>query len=157
MLNLEELAKFLVKAKVQTYAGDGKEIKPQRPGFKELEYKEGDWDYRDSYSGFFMAPGQEIVRFRNKPVWAMAYSGGMIKDYKKLLLAKRTFSFLKEALALVPLNAPFRGPKKLTKKNWKYINSIKGDLTDFKGNEKIYHNNKLIFEQNYIGGLIINK
>ena len=55
-IDLEQLAKFLVKAKVQTYASDGKEIEPQRPGFKELEFKEEDWEYRDSYAGFFFAP-----------------------------------------------------------------------------------------------------
>ena len=37
-INLKELAVFLVTAKTKTYAGDGNEIDPQRPGFRELEY-----------------------------------------------------------------------------------------------------------------------
>jgi len=75
-LNLKELAKFLVKAKMGTYAADGAEVSPQRPEFKELEFIEGDWEYRDSYAGFFFAPGQEVVRYKRKPVWIMSYHGG---------------------------------------------------------------------------------
>ena len=102
MKNLIELKQFLVKAKTCTYADEGKEVKPQRPGFKELEFLKGDWKYRDSYSGFFMAPGQEIVSFKGQPVWAMAYSGGMVKDHRKDKdFAKQTFTFLKKALLRV--------------------------------------------------------
>src|SRR3989344_4745673 len=81
MINLEELAKFLVRAKKATYAGEGMEATPERPGFKELEFIEGDWIYRDSYVGFFRAPGQEVVRFRGEPVWTMSYDGGMMLDF----------------------------------------------------------------------------
>ena len=48
-IDIDALAGFLVKAKRQTYAGNGKEIAPQRPGFRELEYKKDDWEYRDSF------------------------------------------------------------------------------------------------------------
>ena len=41
-IDLKKLAKFLVKAKINTYAGGGREVSPQRPGFKELEFIEGD-------------------------------------------------------------------------------------------------------------------
>lgn len=53
-IGIKELAKFLVKAKKQTYAGEGKEIIPERPDFKELEYSEDNYNYRDSYTGFFL-------------------------------------------------------------------------------------------------------
>ncbi len=67
-IDLTELKKFLVEAKKHTYAGGGKETTPQRPGFIELEFSKGSWYYRDSYCGFFQAPGQEVVRFNGKPV-----------------------------------------------------------------------------------------
>ena len=64
-IDINQLKQFLVKAKKATYANESaKEITPERPGFKELEYKEGIWSYRDSYSGFSLSlttscPGAE--------------------------------------------------------------------------------------------------
>ena len=34
-------------------------------------------------------------------------------------------------------------------------NDFKGDTKDFIGNEKIYYQDQLVFEQNFIGGIII--
>ncbi len=155
---LEHLAQFLVRAKKHTYAGDGREVPPERPGFKELEYKEGDWEYRDSYAGFYFAPGQEIVRYQCIPRWAMAYSGGMRPEYhKNREFAKQTFAFLKRALLLVDESMPFRGPTHFQDGDYKYIFEVTGDITDFNGVEHIFCNNHYVFEQSCMGGLIINK
>ena len=158
-INLKELSSFLVKAKTKTYAAvDSQEISSQRPGFKELEFLEEDWNYRDSYAGFFMAPGQEIVYFKNNPTWAMAYSGGMIPEFHgDLDFAKQTFNFLKKALSKVEESRPFRGPENLKEGDWEYVDSTKGDITDFIGTERILYKGKEVFKQNYIGGLIISK
>ncbi|MBU2615581.1 MAG: hypothetical protein KKC19_00590 [Nanoarchaeota archaeon] len=97
-LDLGGLARFLVRAKIESYAGNGREVTSERPGFKELEFAEGDWNYRDSYVGFFMAPGQEIARFQGSPVWAMSYNGGMLPDYRNHVgYAKEVFTFLKKS------------------------------------------------------------
>jgi len=155
---LEELAKFLVKAKTNTYAAGGKEIAPQRPGFKELEFSEGDWKYRDSYAGFYFAPGQEIVRFKEQPIWTMAYSGGMLPEHHGHQdLAKLTFAFLKKALMLVKESKPFRGPDKFDEAGFAYLALNEGDITEFKGVELIWQKGNLVFKQNYIGGLIVPK
>lgn len=159
-IDLKELAQFLVRAKKATYAGEGREVTPERPGFKELEYKEGIWSYRDSYSGFYMAPGQEVVRLEDKPVWAMAYCGGMseklVGDFD---MAKETFGFLKDMLKQVNNSAPFRGPVGITdgEKGLRYTNSFRGNITDFIGEEQIIAKHATIFAQNYMGGLIIGK
>lgn len=156
--NLNQLAKFLVKAKTQTYASDGKEITAQRPGFSELEFKDGDFEYRDSYSGFFQAPGQEVVRYKGEPAWVMAYSGGMEKKYHgNVEFAKKTFSFLKQALLKVEELKPFRGPDNLKEGDWEYINKTEGDITNFRGQEYILYKGEKVFVQDYIGGLIIEK
>jgi len=157
-IDFEELANFLVRAKKQAYAGDGNEIPPQRPGFKELEYVEGDMEYRDSYSGFYFAPGQEVVRFQGRPVWAMSYSGGMRPEYHgQRDFAKQTFMFLKRALSNVKGSRPFRGPENLIDGEWQYTDSSEGDITDFKGTEHIFFMGKEVFMQCYIGGLIVPK
>lgn len=157
-INPKEFAKFLVRAKTNSYAGDGKELAPQRPDFRELEYKEGDLEYRDSYAGFFMAPGQEIVRHNGKPIWAMAYAGGMIPEFRNdKEFAIKTFSILKKALMRVEESRPFRGPNNLKEGDWEYKDKSEGDITDFKGTEHIYYKGKEVFRQSYIGGLVIDK
>lgn len=157
-MDLKELAKFLVKAKQQTYAGEGKEITPQRPDFKELKYSEGNYDYRDSYSGFFYAPGQEVVRFKRVPIWALAYSGGMKPEYSgDVEFAEKVFTFLKKSLFRVTEDIPFRGPKRFKEGDFEYINEIKGDIANFIGHEKILFKRKEVFSQDYIGGLIVHK
>ena len=82
-MQVDELAEFLVRAKIAAYAGDSAEVEAERPSFKELEYEEGPWYYRDSYTGYFCAPGQEIVRYEGSPVWHMCYSGGMRENFRE--------------------------------------------------------------------------
>lgn len=175
-INLKGMIDFIVKAKTQSYAGDGKPVRTERRGFKELVFKEGPWEYRDSYAGFYCAPGQEVVRFNGKlvPVWVMSYSGGMTDKYLgDVDFSKRTFDFLKAALSKIQEDSPFRGPNvfeavdKLSLFNtsfWYYSNESQGDVTDFRGAEKIEHsfhggivNRETVFRQEYIGGLVFPK
>ena len=157
-VDLKILAKFLVKAKKQTYAGEGREITPERPSFKELEYSEDNYTYRDSYTGFFSAPGQEVVRFNGIPTWSMSYSGGMKSEYHKdTSFAEKVFEFLKKALMMVTEDIPFRGPKNFKEGDFEYVNKVEGDITNFRGHEVILLKGKEVFSQDYIGGLIVHK
>lgn len=155
--DIEDLNNFLFNANENGYAGGGSEFIPsQRPGFDEIEYKSGDWIFHDSYSGHYFAPGQEVVYFKNKPVWAMAYAGGMkFKYHSDEKMAKETFTFLKKAMLAMDPAKPFRGPGKFDEGDWRYVSEVKGDTKDFAGNEKIYRGNELVFEQNFIGGIIV--
>lgn len=156
-INYNELKNFLINANKNGYAGDGKEVNPpQRPGFEELEYTEGDWLYHDSFSGHYFAPGQEVVYFKGKPVWAMAYAGGMkFKYHGDANLSKETFTFLKKALLAMDPEKPYRGPEKFNEGNWQYTSTISGDIKDFSGTETITRNGEVVFSQNFIGGVII--
>lgn len=157
-INYQELEKFLYNANQNGYAGDAPEITPQRPGFSELEYQEGDWLYRDSYAGHFFAPGQEVVYFKNEPVWAMAYAGGMRFEYHgNEEVTHKMFVFLKKALLAMDPSKPFRGPEKFEEGDMRYESALSGDIKDFTGNEKIYLDDKLVFEQNFIGGIIVGR
>jgi len=57
-----ELSKFLVKAKISTYASEGEanEIVLE-DGAKELTFEDGEFKYRDRYYGFNPFVGEEIV------------------------------------------------------------------------------------------------
>ena len=161
MIDLKKLAKFLVKAKKATYASINKmKIEAERPMHDELEFSEGDFYYRDSYSGFFQAPGMEEVRLvkNGATIWTMAYSGGMLSKYQKdAEFAKQTFTLLKKALSSVNEKIPYRGPKNMINGDWEYVNNVKGDIKRFLGHEKIFYKKKEVFSQDYIGGLVIEK
>lgn len=155
-MNIDELKKFILKASAATYAGGGKEEEvPQRPGFKELVYTEGDWSYRDSYTGFYRARGMEVVRHKNIPVWTASYGGGMITDKENL--ANETYTFLKKAmLAKDPAKYSARGPQSYKEGDFEYKYLQEGSLEEFNGYEEIYYHHELIFFHRIIGGTIIN-
>lgn len=156
-INLFQLKEFLFEANTHGYAGDAQKILPQRPGFNELEYRRGDWYFRDSYAGHFFAPGQEVVYLKDQPIWAMSYAGGMkFEHHNNGELTNQTFKFLKEALLNMTSKKPYRGPSSYKVGEWCYLCKIKGDTENFTGNECIFYQDNLVFEQNIIGGVIIS-
>ena len=66
---LARLNAFFAKAAAATYAGSGPEAEPQRPGFRDLIFEEGDWRYRDSYAGYLRSAGQEVIWHAGEPCW----------------------------------------------------------------------------------------
>ncbi|MGQ9622925.1 MAG: hypothetical protein ACUVTO_05725 [Candidatus Caldatribacteriaceae bacterium] len=48
---LKELHSFIVRAKQSTYAGGGPQLLPYRLGSHDLQFREGEWSYHDSYLG----------------------------------------------------------------------------------------------------------
>ena len=156
----EELRSFLVKAKRNAWAGNVNEVPATRPNFKRHVFKMGNWEYEDEYTGFYCAPGQEIVRYSTIPAWAMSYDGGMSEKYRGYLdFARTTFAFLKEALANVPESMPLRGHDLHKKDNLIYRCSVTGDIIRFRGNEMIRDAviGLPLFEQNFMGGIIVHK
>ena len=156
---LTELNRFLGKARLATYAGGGPETKPQRVGFKELEFKEGGWEYRDSYAGFFQSWGQEVVWHKGKPFWNQIYGGGMTRKFQNNEnFAVKTFGFLKKALSAGERQEEFqpRGPKKFSERDWEYVCEWEGDITNFKGSEKILFKGEIVFTHDFLGGLILS-
>lgn len=153
----EELLVFLDKAGKATYAGGGKyEEHPERLGFSELVYTEGDLSYRDSYTGYVRSWGEEIVRYQNRPIWISLYGGGMTAGHEAL--ANETFEFLKKALSVKEegMFSP-RGPKILEDGVWKHTYIQEGDYDNFSGYQEIYYKGELVFWHRIIGGLVIDK
>jgi len=154
---LRELSVFIVEANRNTWAAEGAEVSPERPGYKELEYKKGFWKLRDSYTGYFRAPGMTTVYFKDTPAWTMAYGGhGQIEEHEEQ--AKETFQFLKTALMRVTPELPFRGPERYEEGNKVYTFKIlNGDITDGLWREEIMENGVLTFTQTGIVGTVINR
>ena len=154
-MDIKQLSKFLVKAKINTYAssGEGGE-KPLSDGNKEFEFREKEFKYRDRYFGFNPFVGEEIVWQNEKVVWGMNYYG---KAISKSIPPKQIYQFLQEALKKIPKDKPFRGPRRFKKDNFQYLSKIKGTLEKFEGEEKISYKGKLVYGLVYHGGIILEK
>lgn len=153
-MDLNKLQEFIFKAGESTYASGGKvEEIPERSGFIELVYTEGDWSYRDSYTGFYLARGMEVVRHKNTPVWTASYGGGMVTGKEDL--AKETYTFLKQAmLAKDPHIFSARGPQSFKDSDFEYKYTQDGGIEEFNGYEEICLNGKPVFFHRIIGGII---
>jgi len=163
-VGLDELTDFIVEAKKSCYAGNGEE-KEEEDGSRILTFQKGNFHYTDNYAGYFQAPGTEIVRWQRpngQRIWQMSYSGEMLlNDPKDNELTKETFAFLKKALSQITEKKPFRGPEEtgFSDGDFFYSADTMGDLVRFIGHEKITNKKiaRLVFSQDYIGGLVIPK
>lgn len=153
--NNDQLNSFIHRAAAATYAGDGSyEKTPERPGFLELVFEEGDWHYRDSYTGFCRSSGSEVVRYKGKIVWVSNYCGGMARGMEAL--ASETFDFLKKAMLAKP-SWSFRGPDHFNNGKYEYSYQQRGDYLSFSGYEEIKQAGVPIFSHEIIGGIIQGK
>ncbi|MBU4284938.1 XRE family transcriptional regulator [Patescibacteria group bacterium] len=154
-MNIKQLSKFLVKAKINTYtsSGEGGE-KLLLDGSKEFEFKEGGLKYRDRYFGLNFFVGEEIVWEGGKTIWGMNYYGKIISQ---IVSPGQIYQFLKETLRGISENKPFRGPYRFKKDNFKYFNKTKGTVEKFEGEETIFHKRRLVYKLIYHGGIIKEK
>jgi len=154
-MDIKQLSKFLVKAKINTYASSGEGEEKNLPdGSKELEFEEKEFKYRDRYFGFNPFIGEEIVWQNEKIVWGMNYYGRITSEK---IPVKQIYQFLQEALKKVTENKPFRGPDNFKQGDFEYFNKIEGNVENFNGEEKIFHKKQLVYQLRYSGGLIIGK
>ena len=152
MVNQKNLKKFLVKAKINTYAlsGEGGE-NVLADGSKEFLFEENIIAYRDRYFGSVSFIGEEIVFQNKKPMWGMNYYGEIISEN---ISKNKVYEFLKNALLKVKENKPFRGPDNFEEDNFKYINKAEGNVEKFYGQEIILYKKQLVYKLFYHGGLI---
>lgn len=152
----DELIHFLLHAKRQVYAlrGDRVSMVPLLPGSKQLEYYEAPFFYRDIYCGMTFFVGQEIVYFREQPIWSMSYSGGIILEAANPDEMPDIYVCLRQALCLVTYERPFRGPQRYLADPYRYLDATQGDIARFCGEEMIMRASTRVYELRYSGGLL---
>lgn len=152
----EDLVKFLLKAKVRTYASQSDDATvnpPLLPGTHQLEYSEGPYLYRDIYTGSAMFAGQETVYYNGKPVWTMSYAGNIPASVSRPDV-DALVKLLHKALMRVPAEIPYRGPRQLQDGAYTYSNHPEGRLDTFFGREVIARGDAVLYELHYGGGLV---
>ncbi len=151
-MNNEQLHTFIVRAKAATYVGSGAQGASSRPGSHDLQYREGDWLYIDSYFGGTDFIGEEAVFFEGKPVWAMNYYGYILRP--ELLSAAEAGSMIKASLSILYAEGRFLGGFRHSAGNLTYIDTSEGDFSHFHGKEWIEREGVRAYELLYHGGLV---
>lgn len=156
-INREVLTVFITAAKRNTYASEvgSAFVQPLLEGSKQLEYRNGDYFYRDIYYGSSFFVGQEIVEFRNRPIWSMVYSGGVTIPNVNGDSMGQIYHFLRQALRLVDTNFIYRGPQYYELGEYVYQNECEGTIDCFHGKEMILLDAKKVYELKYSGGIIL--
>jgi hypothetical protein len=152
MLSIDELNTFIVRAKANTYVGDGKKITPSRPASHDLMFQDGDFKYLDSYFGGTDFIGQEVVYYRDQPLWAMNYYGRIIKP--DLINASQAGQIIKASLTEMYKTGRFLGGFENAFGEFIYTDTSEGNAHSFIGKEWITCQNQRVYELLYHGGLI---
>ena len=146
-MNRAEIIDFLIRAKRATYAGKGAETVSSRPQSHDLEYREGDLMYLDTFLGGERFAGEEALWISGSPYWSMNYAG-------RVTGTPFSGDFLKEALLSVPFEKPFRGPQEYTNGDYTYRCGGSGDFEWFQGYETIEYKGAVIYDCYFHGSVI---
>lgn len=149
---LNALSNFIVRAKRTTYVGGGAKLLPYRLGSRDLQYREGDWAYHDSYFGESDFLGQEIVYYQTKAIWGMNYYGCLLRPDRAT--AEQMGRMIMISLSKMYEENRFLGGFEHVEGEFKYVDSSDGNVAAFQGTEFIYLNNELVYRLVYHGGLI---
>jgi hypothetical protein len=148
--NIDDLARFLVEAKRNTYASQKGGIASSRKASKDLGYKKDGWYYLDSYFGEKDFSGQEIVYLDGAPMWSMNYYGRMRRDD----VAPGFIETLREALLRVEEARPYRGCRSHTRGDYAYHCRSDGTILRFEGRESIEYKAEEVYCLLFHGGQI---
>jgi hypothetical protein len=146
---MHKLIDFLVTARRETYAiPTGTKI---ADGFSEMRFEEGDWRYRDRYTGINPYGGHEFIWHKDQPVWMKSYIAEIISDTRS---PDEIYAFQREVLGKPDPSHPMRGPARYKNGSYRYENSVVGDLARFHGEESILFQGETVYRMMFHGGLI---
>lgn len=150
-MNKNALRQFLVDSNKVGYAG-GEEKKwiKEPDGSTTIPFEKGHWKSHDNFFGGEPYGGRTIVFYEEKPVWIMVYYGWVEEEIE----TDSVYGVLKNALAQMPEDYPYRGPKEYSEGEYIYTNNWNGEVDRFSGEEEITQGDKLIYKANYFGGLV---
>lgn len=144
---MDDLGSFLWQVKKSSYAVNGDFF--EKDGIKHFIFRHGFYRFEDRKIGDQYYSGQEVVYKDKKPVWTMAYSGGLLTED---VAEEAITAFINEALIEEKNRNLIRGPSFFQKENFIYLNEFQGDVTRFNGREYIRYEGKNVYELHYSGG-----
>lgn len=148
----DDLDAFIVKAKTNSYVGQGQKSLSYRPGSHDIQFHEGPFSYMDSYFGGTDFLGQEVVYFAGQPIWAMNYYGRILKP--ELISAEQAGQVIMESLSQLYTEGRFLGGYQHETAWGIYFDTNEGDVFSFRGYEWIEVQSQKAYDLVYHGGLI---
>jgi hypothetical protein len=149
---IEELKNFIVRAKAATYIGSGRESPSCRPGSHDFEFQEGAFHYLDSYFGGANFIGEEVIYFKDKPIWGMNYYGRVLAP--ESISGEDVGRILKKSLSTLYKENRFLGGFEYVDGCDAYYDTNEDNLDSFTGKEWIERDHVRVYELVYHGGLI---
>jgi hypothetical protein len=150
-MDLEKLKQFILETSHKTVFSEVDEaINKQKDGSVTRTYSNGDWSYHDNYFGGEPYGGREVVFYKDKPVWMMVYYGWVVDGID----TDRVYPVLGKALSNSTIDKPYRGPDEYLEGSSIYANDMEGDVENFRGEERIYDGEELLYIARYMGGLV---
>jgi hypothetical protein len=148
----QSLHDFIIRAKAATYVGEGRPAPACRPGSHDLEFKDGNWAYLDSYFGGRDFIGEEVVYYEGKPVWAMNYYGHILRP--DLITPAQAGQVIKASLSKMYSEGRFLGGFEYRHDDFIYFDNSEGSVISLRGREFISLRGETAYELLYHGGLI---
>lgn len=150
-MNKEGLKQFLIDSNAAGYAGgESKKWIKESDESTTIPFEQGAWKSHDNFFGGEPYGGRTVVFYEGKPYWMMVYYGWVAEGQE----TDPVYGILRGALKQMPEEAPFRGPKQYEENGLVYTNSWDGDVERFSGEEKITRGEDVIYQANYMGGLV---
>lgn len=149
-LDIKALKKFLFKANMPHATGKA-DIRKEKNNSRTITFRDADWSMEDNFFGGEPYGGQQVVFYKNLPVWICVYYGQV---HETIINPDGIYNFLREALQHPPEYRPFRGPDSYKKDNLEYKNEFDGEADNYSGKELILENGKQIYWAKYLGGLV---
>ena len=144
------LARFLVAAKAESYAADDPaRLRRLDDGGTEVRVEADGFTYRDCWWGEARFGGEERVWRQGRAIWTLHFRGETLPDAPAELPHVH-----KRALRRVPLEAPYRGPALHREGELVYVNEWTGDLAAFRGAERMFLGDRLVYRLEYLGGAL---
>jgi len=150
-MNIEALRGFLVDSNNAGYAGgDSKKWVKESDGSTTIPFEQGEWKSHDNFFGGEPYGGRVVVFHKEKPAWMMVYYGWVVEEAN----SDQVYETLRGALKQMPPEHPYRGPQKYESGQSVYTNQWTGELDRFSGEERITQGEKVVYQANYLGGLV---
>ncbi|HZL03672.1 MAG TPA: DUF5680 domain-containing protein [Demequina sp.] len=150
--DLDDLTRFIVRAKAHTYAASSGIVASSRPGSHDLQFTDGPFTYIDTYVGGADFLGQELVVRDRQPVWALNYYGYLLRP--DLIDAATSGATIKACLTGLYAEGRFLGGWHFEVDPYTYTDTNDGEVTHFTGTEWIDRDGVRVYELVYHGGLV---
>jgi hypothetical protein len=147
-----ELIAFIVRAKTNTWNGNGQDSLAYRPGSRDLQYHESNLAYMDSYFGSSDFLGQEVVWQNGTPIWAMNYHGQILRP--DLYDGARAGATSQVGRGRVYALGTFLGDYEFALEHAEFHMSTTGDASGFLGREWHTIKGVAVYKFSFHGGLI---